>query len=267
MQVLDQQRFCTTCGYSLYSLRIDGLCPECGTPVADSLHNRDELVAMTNVRRGCTWLLMQTAASASVGLASFFLFTLRDPNTLPGFMLWARVLTFTQVIIVSFLLVGVLRLTMGRRLVPGGAPVLSVATRLAASALFAVYVAFLLDDLLFNFFWNRWIAYPMLVSWVLTFVLVAAFAKRLLARDEPRIVGPLHVFIALIGFTTLAWLGQQAGLNRWAGPGSGMMYAAAMQCLGLLTDAVAFYAFWLGRTTAVRILVNLDKPHPPMPLR
>ncbi len=265
--VLDQRRFCTRCGYSLYSLRIAGLCPECGLPVANSLHDRDELVAMTNVRRGCTWLLMQTVASATASLASFFLFTLRDPNTVPGFLLWIRVFTFTHLIIVAFLLMGVLRITMGRMLVPGGALALAVAARLATSALFAVYVALLLDDLLFSFLWNRWIAYPMLVSWLLTSILVATFAKRLLARDEPRIVGPLHVFIALSVVMTMAWLCQQAGLNRWVGPGGGTMYAAAMQCLGLLSNAALFYAFWLCRKTAVRILVNLRQPHPPPPLR
>ena len=29
---------CLTCGYNLRTLRRDGLCPECGSPVADSLH-------------------------------------------------------------------------------------------------------------------------------------------------------------------------------------------------------------------------------------
>lgn len=37
LPLVDQDRGCVRCGYNLLGLRVNGICPECGTPVADSL--------------------------------------------------------------------------------------------------------------------------------------------------------------------------------------------------------------------------------------
>ncbi len=69
--VRDEQRFCISCGYTLYALPLSGSCPECETPVLDSLSDLRQYHAARKMASGLAWLVVSWLAKVGVPLVLY----------------------------------------------------------------------------------------------------------------------------------------------------------------------------------------------------
>lgn len=71
--IVDADRPCLRCGYNLRNLAVEGVCPECGAPVARSLRGNllefSDRAYVADLRRGCTLVEIGLVADMLGGLA------------------------------------------------------------------------------------------------------------------------------------------------------------------------------------------------------
>ncbi len=109
-QVVTDTRACIKCGYSLQGLATSGVCPECGTPVADSLRgtllqfSAPEFIA--TIRQGHVWVLNGILASIIVGVATVVIALATS-----GSAAMMTLMQFVNLGIAVFIFLGYLKLT------------------------------------------------------------------------------------------------------------------------------------------------------------
>ena len=139
---------CPECGYNLRGLRLDGNCPECGRPTADTFARPVNAVDAT---LSAAWL---TRGGQAMALLAFTGWVSRVP-TFGVVGIWASVVSVAVVAVPALLVakgmrqdLGLLRaFRVGRSLRPYSLPVTglllaSIATPLAAAATVQTYITF-----------------------------------------------------------------------------------------------------------------------------
>ena len=247
-QVLDEQRFCTRCGYSLYSLRIDGICPECATPVLTSLRDVRQYRAMRRVIGGVTllaigWLI--GALQATV-LPIVIELSLNHPNT-PIFWVLSVVVSLSiPLLLGSGLLLVTVRQGREQGNVRGAIWVL-----MGAYVLMGVAVPLLVSRLLApaaRFTSPLWLWFALagslipLALWACTFVYLTTH----LTVPAGRVKSFGWAWLGLLGIATLLSLARYAVVFM-GGPQPGARQAMAILGVVLsLASVVAAVVFLLG---------------------
>lgn len=87
MGYIDHDIVCSACGYNLRGLLPDGKCPECGTPIAESVTPRPPVVppAYRLVRLG---ILVSSIGAGTLGILSC-VFKPRISNITPSTVFWS----------------------------------------------------------------------------------------------------------------------------------------------------------------------------------
>ena len=251
-QVFDEHRFCTRCGYSMYLLRLDGVCPECRTPVLTSLNDGPQYRAARRMVRGLFWLQIAWAVEGASTLL-WGLVTLADAD--PGGT-GAPSFSALQLLTVSQLAI-LLPLSFGLSLVTSRAESGRPAAYPRAIQVWVLLLAYLLLSVATPFLimllppsrwvnWPAWFGLPVLLAALEALLWASTFrylASRLALRDRSaRIWGgaavgllALSVLLDLSRYVLL--IPMPLGLSSWS---DGLRLAAFLAGTAAVAAALLF---------------------------